>query len=98
MISMGRAYSGLGFYDRAREVHVEALAIRRRLLPAGDPLIAEALHHLGVVQTELREHDASLATLQEALALRERRWVPRPRPSERRCIASASRNIAAVTT
>ena len=33
--------------------------------------IAEALHHLGVVQTELRDHDASLATLTEALRLRE---------------------------
>ena len=80
MISMGRAYSGLGFYDRARELHVEALAIRRKLLPAGDPRIAEALHHLGVVQTELREHDASLATLQEALHLREAALGPDAAP------------------
>ena len=71
MLTMGRAYSGLGFYERARELNSEALAIRRELLPAGDPAIAEALHHLGVVQTELRDHDASLATLNEALRLRE---------------------------
>ena len=80
MISMGRAYSGLGLYERARELHVEALAIRRELLPAGSPLIAEALHHLGVVQTELREHDASLATLHDALRLREAALGPDAAP------------------
>ena len=80
MLTMGRAYSGLGVYDRARELDMEALSIRRKLLPAGDPRIAEALHHVGVVQTELREHDASLVTLQEALSLREAALGPDAAP------------------
>jgi serine/threonine-protein kinase len=80
MLAMGRAYSGLGVFDRARDLDLEALAIRRRLLPAGDPRIAEALHHVGVAQTELREHDASLATLREALKLREAALGPDAAP------------------
>jgi len=80
MLTMGRAYSGLGMYDRARELDLEALSIRRQQLPPGDPRIAEALHHVGVVQTELRDHDASLATLQEALLLREAALGPDAAP------------------
>lgn len=76
MITMSRAYAGLGLYDRSQELAREALAIRRRLLPDSDPHIAEALHYLGVIQGELRQHAEALATLQEALRLREAVFGP----------------------
>lgn len=71
MISMARAYSGLGAYDRSEALVADALAVRRRLLPADDPRIAEAMHYLGVAQGELREHDTALTTLNDALRMRE---------------------------
>jgi serine/threonine protein kinase/tetratricopeptide (TPR) repeat protein len=71
MLSMGRAYAGLGLYERSRELIADSLAIRRTQLPDGDPAIAEALHYLGVTQLWMREHDAALATLDEALRQRE---------------------------
>jgi tetratricopeptide (TPR) repeat protein/tRNA A-37 threonylcarbamoyl transferase component Bud32 len=71
MITMSRAYAGLGLYDRSQALARDALDVRQRRLPPGDPRIAEALHYVGVTQGELRQHAAALATLQEALRLRE---------------------------
>ena len=71
MISMSRAYAGLGMYDRSLQLARDALALRRQILPAVDPGIAEAMHYLGITEGELREHAQALTTLQEALQLRE---------------------------
>jgi tetratricopeptide (TPR) repeat protein/tRNA A-37 threonylcarbamoyl transferase component Bud32 len=71
MITMSRAYACLGLYDRSQELARDALGVRQRLLPEGDPSIAEALHYVGLTQGELRQHAEALATLQEALRLRE---------------------------
>jgi eukaryotic-like serine/threonine-protein kinase len=76
MITMSRAYAGLGLYDRSQQLALDALGVRQRLLPPDDPRIAEALHYLGVTQGELRQHAAALATLQEALRLREAAFGP----------------------
>jgi eukaryotic-like serine/threonine-protein kinase len=80
MITMSRAYAGLGLYDRSQELALDALAVRQRLLPEGDPRIAEALHYVGVMQADLRQHAAALATLQEALRLREAALGPEALP------------------
>lgn len=71
MVTMARAYSGLGMYDQAQSLVRQSLAVRRSLLSPEDPSIAEALHYLGVTQGELRIHDEALVTLQQALRMRE---------------------------
>ena len=71
MISMARAYSGLGMYDRAYELARDAHVLRQQTLRPDDPGIAEALHYVGVAQGSLRRHEEALATLEDALRLRE---------------------------
>ena len=76
MISMSRAYAGLGMYDRSLQLARDALDLRRQILPAEDPGIAEAMHYVGVTEGDMRQHEQALATLQEALRLREAAFGP----------------------
>ncbi|HEU4531942.1 MAG TPA: tetratricopeptide repeat protein, partial [Steroidobacteraceae bacterium] len=73
MISMSRAYSGLGSYERAHELLQGALEIRTRLRGPESLPTAEAMHYLGAVQGEMREYKTALETLREALRIRELR-------------------------
>ena len=76
MISMSRAYAGLGVYDRSLQLAHDALALRQRNLPAQDPGIAEAMHYVGITEGDLRQHEQALTTLQGALRLREGAFGP----------------------
>jgi eukaryotic-like serine/threonine-protein kinase len=71
MLSMARAYAGLGMYQRSYELARDSHALRLQTLARGDPGIAEALHYVGVAQALLRQHQEALVTLEEALRLRE---------------------------
>jgi serine/threonine-protein kinase len=76
MISMARAYSGLGLYDRAHRLSSDALELRRKLLGPDHPDIAEAMHYLGIAEGDLRDYKRALATLTAALEIRERLYGP----------------------
>jgi tetratricopeptide (TPR) repeat protein/tRNA A-37 threonylcarbamoyl transferase component Bud32 len=71
MLSMARAYAGLGLYERSYELARDSHALRQDNLRRDDPGIAEALHYVGVAQALLRQHEEALATLEEALRQRE---------------------------
>jgi tetratricopeptide (TPR) repeat protein len=57
-------------FDKAASLHREALAMRRRLLPPGDPAIAESLTSLGQDLRELSQYDEAAALVDEAIAIR----------------------------
>jgi CHAT domain-containing protein len=60
-------------YQAATE---QALAIRRKVLPAGHPDIATSLNNLGVVQRGLRDYAAARRSHEEALAIRRKALPP----------------------
>ena len=67
---IGRAYGGLGLYDRAQPLLERSLALRRRVFGAAHPEVAETLHELGLLHWARGELDPAEATLREALAMR----------------------------
>ena len=80
MISMARAYSGLGLYDRAHQLSADALELRRQLLAPEHADIAEAMHYLGVAEGDVRDYKRALLTLTNALEMRERLFGPEALP------------------
>lgn len=80
MISMGRAYAGLGMYEQSQQLVSEALDARRRTLDRSHPEVAEAMHYLGIAEGELRKYERALSTLQDALRMREAAFGPEALP------------------
>jgi len=58
-------------YDVALPLAKKALAIRERLLPAGDPLIAQSLSFLADIYTAKRDFASAKTTLQRLLQLQQ---------------------------
>ena len=70
MLEIGRAYFGLGAWDRARRFVETSLAIRRRSSPEQRLTIAATLDFLGLVLVEQGELEGAEQAYAEALALR----------------------------
>jgi serine/threonine-protein kinase len=68
--TMGRAYGGLGQYERAAEFHRRAVAGLRALRRAPDRELAAGLHELGRALSRLGRLDSANAAYREALAMR----------------------------
>jgi CHAT domain-containing protein len=69
----------------------QVLAIQRKVLPLGNPAIANSLNNLGVVQRELRDYAAALRSHEEALAILRKAW-PKDHPD----IAMSLNNLGVV--
>jgi len=72
MATMGRVYTSLGLYDRARVLLQDALAIRRRTWGQHHPEVAESLDDLGSLEFEVGNLGEAEQLLRDALALRRR--------------------------
>lgn len=72
MDTIGSVYSNLGKYPQAEALLQQALAIRKRELPAIHDDIASSLHHLGVVTDRWGRHADAESFHKEGLAIRER--------------------------
>ncbi|HEX5760716.1 MAG TPA: tetratricopeptide repeat protein [Thermoanaerobaculia bacterium] len=68
--AIGRAYDGLGLYDRAEPLLERSLALRRRAFGAAHPEVAESLYALGALHWQRGELDLAEATFRRALAMR----------------------------
>jgi eukaryotic-like serine/threonine-protein kinase len=69
MSSIGRSYRGLGLYEPARDVHLEALRLRRQTLGNDHLVVAESLQNLGTVLRELGEDDKAEPYFREGLKI-----------------------------
>lgn len=74
--TVARVYYRLGHYDRARQLAVEALAVREASLGAASVEAAETLALLGEIHYELGNMDTSEALLLRALPLNSRLLDP----------------------
>ncbi len=63
-----------GNYQRAEDLHGEALAIRRDTLPASDPDLAHSLHGLGMARYYSGKYEEAEDALREALAIHEQHF------------------------
>lgn len=68
----GRIYGSLGLYDEARPMLEEALRIRRDVLEAQDPRIAESLFNLAYLLRRMGEDAGAEPLLREALNIQQR--------------------------
>jgi eukaryotic-like serine/threonine-protein kinase len=68
--AIGRAYDGLGLYDRAQPLLERSLALRRRAFGAAHPEVAESLYALGALHWRRGELDRAEATFRRALEMR----------------------------
>ncbi len=68
--AIGRAYDGLGLYDRAQPLLERSLALRRRAFGAAHPEVAESLYALGALHWQRGELDLAEATFRRALEMR----------------------------
>jgi eukaryotic-like serine/threonine-protein kinase len=75
---VGQVYTNLGRYDEADALLRRALEVRRTLLPAEHPDIAESLADLGIVQLHRGDYTAADSLLGAAVAIQN------ARPRERR--------------
>ena len=76
LVALGRHRLDQSRAEEAERLVREAVALARRALPQSHPAIADALVALGAVLNERGQLDASVAALQEAIALRSRPGVP----------------------
>ena len=67
LANLGKAYHGLGQYDRALEYYQQALAIHREIKDRIDE--GEYLISLGLLYDDLGQYDQALKTLQESLKI-----------------------------
>jgi tetratricopeptide (TPR) repeat protein len=79
LFEMGRAYFGLGVWDRARRFAETSLAIRRRASPDRTIEIANTLDFLGAVLREQGELDAAEHAYRDALRMRRELLGPNNR-------------------
>lgn len=76
-VTVGRTYRGLGIYEDADTQLREALTLRLRTLPAGDPQTGEALHELGLLAVARGDYAAADSLLRLALGIRQHAFGPR---------------------
>ena len=69
MNSMGRAYRSIGSYEQARDLHREALRLRRQTLGNNHPKVAESLHNLASALRDLDEDEAAEPLYREGLRI-----------------------------
>jgi eukaryotic-like serine/threonine-protein kinase len=69
---LGSVYRQMGMYDRALELVLESLAIRREIFKPADPVLAQTAHFAGVLYGLAGKLDAAEAYLTEAMDARIR--------------------------
>jgi eukaryotic-like serine/threonine-protein kinase len=69
--AVGRVYQNLGVYDRARELMVGSLALRREALGPSHPDVADGAETLAQLLRVLSRFDESAALYEEALTIRQ---------------------------
>ena len=77
LTAIGRVYTRLENYDRARPLLDRAVLLARGAGGPEHPRLGQALNDLGVLQRRMAELHASVATLKEALDVRRRLIGPR---------------------
>ncbi len=70
MQAIGNVYRNLGLYDLAEPLLREALSVRRRVLGADHPAVAQSLNNLGVVLRQRGDYDGAEPLFNEALEMR----------------------------
>ena len=88
--ALGTIYHKLGEFDKARETHANALAIRRDSQQPDERAIAASLNNLGSAHYHLDDLDHAKRFLREALAIRRRLDEVHPD------VANSLNNLAAV--
>ena len=88
---LGRIHIERNDLKGARAANEQAIAIRRKALPADHPDITNSLNNLGIVQEELRDYAAGRKSHEEALAIR-RKALPVDHPD----IANSLNNLGIV--
>jgi serine/threonine-protein kinase len=70
--TIGTTYQSLGLYDAA-ETHLRrALAIRQKLFGEEHPHVAESMHNLGLLLTDMSKYQKAEPLLDEALVMRRK--------------------------
>jgi tetratricopeptide (TPR) repeat protein len=77
LTAIGRVYTRLEVYDRARPLLERALVLARNAPGPEHVRLGQVLNDLGVLQRRMGESRASVASLQESLAIRRRLLGPR---------------------
>lgn len=72
MDTLGNVSRSLAAFDQAEPLLVEALRIRRQLLPSDSPELADTLIHLGWLYQDQSKYEKAEPLYREALAIRER--------------------------
>lgn len=75
MVALG--YDHLSQHEMARDYGEQALKLRKKSLPQGDPKIAASYNNLGMTYSHLGEHRLALNYLWQALRLREKQERPK---------------------
>ncbi|MGQ0799286.1 MAG: tetratricopeptide repeat protein [Pseudomarimonas sp.] len=88
----GLVHMQLGKQALAQPLFEEALLMRRRLLPAQHPELAQTLSNLGLLRHSQGELEAAEAELREALAIRREAFASASHP----LVAQAENNLAMV--
>ena len=70
--SMGIVYWELGEFDKAAEMHRQALTMQRKLVGYEHPSVATSLHHLARALREQGKRVESEATFRESLTMRKK--------------------------
>jgi len=72
LVTMGKAYSKLGLYNRARPLLEEALTLRRERLPGDHPELFESIIELADLYLFVESWDEGLVLAEEGLTIAER--------------------------
>ncbi|MBS1791791.1 MAG: serine/threonine protein kinase [Acidobacteria bacterium] len=72
MDTIGELYQRIGVYDRAQPLLEEALKLRRQMLGAENPVVAESMNHLAALAYLRGDYAGSEAKFRDVLAMRRR--------------------------
>jgi serine/threonine-protein kinase len=70
MQAIGNVYRNLGLYELAEPLLREALSVRRRVLGADHPAVAQSLNNLGVVLRQRGDYEGAEPLFNEAMEMR----------------------------
>jgi tetratricopeptide (TPR) repeat protein len=71
MDTMGGVYESLGLFTEAEALLEKSWSVRSEALGPDDPLVAQSLHQLGVVNLDRGHYERARELLQKALSIRE---------------------------